>query len=364
MSWKCIFGFHDWRGGTCDACGKTRHQGWTEDRERHSQRNQSCPGPHDWSKNCEKCANCHKTRAQSHDWSKDCAKCAKCGQTRPKSNHQWHEDCETCCICGKKRHHRHDWNGCSCTQCPKKRNVYHFWDRCFCRRCFRKRDAGHEGHDWTEDCEKCRICGIERQHPHTWDAVNGWQCVKCEQVREDLMSTTALRSRRQAQLAGIWKWGTQVYTISEDLAITHVEFYCGDDVSQVMKDVKLYGDKLGTLSFSWSETDKCDSVHRLWRVELHIGTPFHYVLHGTLYGNEFYHSPYSTKKYCANEMPFLFEKCHPSRSPYGFLSCSCLEPMHKPVWYVENSTNAEKVGSGDAGTRLIVEGPTPPRDVR
>lgn len=46
MNEKCLDGSHQWEGCKCAKCGETRD--------------------HDWSKNCEKCANCEATRKDCH----------------------------------------------------------------------------------------------------------------------------------------------------------------------------------------------------------------------------------------------------------------------------------------------------------
>jgi hypothetical protein len=58
------------------------------------------------------------------------------------------------CILGK-----HKWNGCKCSECGKLRG---------------------EEHDWSQNCEKCSICGKELQDAHKW---NGYKCTRCKATR-------------------------------------------------------------------------------------------------------------------------------------------------------------------------------------
>jgi len=48
MNIKCTLGCHGWEGCKCRSCGKVRDE------------------DHDWSKDCEKCANCEATRKDRH----------------------------------------------------------------------------------------------------------------------------------------------------------------------------------------------------------------------------------------------------------------------------------------------------------
>lgn len=72
-------------------------------------------GSHKW-KAC-KCLNCGKTRNEQHDWSKDCEKCADCGAVR-ESSHQW-TGCK-CSNCSRVRDESHDWKNGRCTRCEAK----------------------------------------------------------------------------------------------------------------------------------------------------------------------------------------------------------------------------------------------------
>ncbi|MBK7214980.1 MAG: hypothetical protein IPH88_17160 [Bacteroidales bacterium] len=54
----------------------------------------------------------------------------------------------------------HKWNGCTCKNCGKYRNKYH---------------------NFSDDCEKCSVCGKEISESHAW---NGCKCKKCNKTRD------------------------------------------------------------------------------------------------------------------------------------------------------------------------------------
>ena len=93
-----------------------------------------------------------------HKW-KGCT-CTKCGKVRDK-NHDWSENCQKCAICGNSRQEAHNWQGCVCTKCKHTRDM---------------------DHNWKMDCEKCSVCGQTRDHYHKWD---GCKCTKCGKTRNE-----------------------------------------------------------------------------------------------------------------------------------------------------------------------------------
>jgi hypothetical protein len=94
-----------------------------------------------------------------HSWAG--CKCTACGTKRDKG-HDWSQNCERCAICGMTRSGAHTWNGCKC---------------CACRQT---RDAGH---DYSQNCERCAICGSVRGYrAHKW---NGCVCSECGATRDD-----------------------------------------------------------------------------------------------------------------------------------------------------------------------------------
>jgi hypothetical protein len=93
-----------------------------------------------------------------HNW--DGCKCAKCGKVRDEG-HDWSQNCEKCARCGKAITSVHVWNGCKCVTCRNTRD---------------------EGHDWSQNCEKCALCDKERQDAHSWD---GCECSDCRKTRDE-----------------------------------------------------------------------------------------------------------------------------------------------------------------------------------
>ncbi len=175
--------------------GKTCEDGhdWSQDCEVCAQCSKARNDSHDWSKDCEECANCGKTRWSSHEWADGC-NCIKCGLTSDK-RHDWSYDCQKCAKCGKARPGYHDWSGCKCKKCGKSRDEKHDWatDCEHCSRCGKIRAGIHERdgckcrkcscdlHNWINDCEECATCGIVRTNSHSW---LGCKCSKCGQTRD------------------------------------------------------------------------------------------------------------------------------------------------------------------------------------
>lgn len=80
MNLKCVLGMHAWSGCKCGNCGKTR------------------ANDHDWTADCEKCANCGMTRIGAHTWNE--CECTKCQKPTP-AGHHWTKDGKSCTKCGK-----------------------------------------------------------------------------------------------------------------------------------------------------------------------------------------------------------------------------------------------------------------------
>lgn len=163
MNFKCLFG-HKWDGCKCSKCGKNRD------------------GAHDWSSNCEVCAECGKTRNDAHDWNG--CKCSNCGKTRDEG-HDWSKDCEKCAKCGIARQDAHTWNGCKCSKCGKTRDEGHEWNDCKCLNCGKVRDSYHETHDWSSNCNECSKCGLVRRNRHV---VEHCKCKICGVEKHDIVN--------------------------------------------------------------------------------------------------------------------------------------------------------------------------------
>jgi hypothetical protein len=88
-----------------------------------------------------------------HSWN-GCS-CSKCGKIRDEG-HNWSQDCEKCSKCGTAS--THNWDGCKCKRCGKTRD---------------------KGHDWPQGCEKCSKCGTASTH--NWD---GCKCKRCGKTRD------------------------------------------------------------------------------------------------------------------------------------------------------------------------------------
>jgi hypothetical protein len=80
-----------------------------------------------------------------HKWSK--CFCVRCGDHHPKvKRHDWTQDCRKCKLCGMERpDENHSFRGCKCRYCEETRN---------------------QEHDWSHDCEKCWKCGKTRKIDH------------------------------------------------------------------------------------------------------------------------------------------------------------------------------------------------------
>lgn len=94
--------------------------------------------------------------------------------------HSWSQDCEKCSRCGLQRSQQHDWSGdCEkCSKCGASRSGQHDWslDCGACSKCGATRTAPH---DWAADCAKCSKCGATRGTPHNWDR----DCEKCSECK-------------------------------------------------------------------------------------------------------------------------------------------------------------------------------------
>lgn len=122
-----------------------------------------CKVFHDWSNDCERCANCGQTRRNEHRWRSGGCKCSECGKFRDEW-HDWTWDCEKCATCKRTRDGCHDWSeDCEkCTNCRKTRSNGHEWSGCKCLKCGKTRN---QEHDWNADKgESCTVCGISRMH--------------------------------------------------------------------------------------------------------------------------------------------------------------------------------------------------------
>ena len=86
--------------------------------------------------------------------------CIRCHKTR-NLDHDWSENCNKCLRCGMQREDEHDWKGCTCSKCGVKRN---------------------EQHDWSDNCIKCSRCGMQREDEHDW---KGCTCSKCGVKRNE-----------------------------------------------------------------------------------------------------------------------------------------------------------------------------------
>ena len=75
----------------------------------------------------------------------------------------------------------HEWNGCGCPKCGKYRD---------------------EGHDWSEDCEKCAKCGKTRADQHSW---NGCKCTSCGKTRILQIATLANLQDMLKDLSGCYR---------------------------------------------------------------------------------------------------------------------------------------------------------------
>ena len=93
-----------------------------------------------------------------HEWTG--CRCSACRKTRDEG-HDWTEDCEKCSRCGASRSAAHNWTGCKCSACGKTRDG---------------------GHDWSKDCEKCSRCGVPRSAAHRW---TGCRCSACGKTRDE-----------------------------------------------------------------------------------------------------------------------------------------------------------------------------------
>ena len=88
-----------------------------------------------------------------------------------------YKDCEKCAICGKERDEQHDWNGCKCSKCGKTRDEQHDWSK-NCEKCSKCGKSNNNQHNWSKDCEKCSKCGKTRDAQHDWSK-NCEKCSKC-----------------------------------------------------------------------------------------------------------------------------------------------------------------------------------------
>lgn len=77
--------------------------------------------------------------------------------------HDWTKDCNRCANCGKDRFGEHKWRGCRCSACGLTRNKDHIWEGCKCSICGAKRDRQHV---WSD--KSCSICGAPS--PNEWAA--------------------------------------------------------------------------------------------------------------------------------------------------------------------------------------------------
>lgn len=160
MKLACWIGHHLWEGCTCSKCGKNRDE------------------EHDWSKDCEKCSNCHKTRMNVHDWNG--CRCKGCGAER-NEGHDWTKDCERCSICGARDHHK--WSNSVCIRCGSyctHKNGWSSmgWDSTThkCRICDKV-----EEHSWRQEDAHFHICSLcKGSHPHQWDRC---KCLDCGAIR-------------------------------------------------------------------------------------------------------------------------------------------------------------------------------------
>ena len=57
-------------------------------------------------------------------------KCSACGKTRDQG-HDWSEDCERCARCAASRAAAHQWEGSACSCCSRPRNESHHWERVY-----------------------------------------------------------------------------------------------------------------------------------------------------------------------------------------------------------------------------------------
>jgi len=77
--------------------------------------------------------------------------------------HNWSNDCEKCSICGKSRKKNHNWSH----DCEK------------CSICGQTREREHY---WSNNCEKCAVCGKTRDNYHKW---SGCRCLVCLTIRDE-----------------------------------------------------------------------------------------------------------------------------------------------------------------------------------
>ena len=120
-----------------------------------------------------------KCLIQKHDWNRSC-KCSRCGKMRDTA-HDFSADCEECRVCGKKcLVDAHTWIGCKCRSCQKTRDEGHDWSK-NCGECSICRAGRSGAHEWRLDCEKCQRCGLTRAMGHKW---MGCKCFECGKTRD------------------------------------------------------------------------------------------------------------------------------------------------------------------------------------
>jgi hypothetical protein len=107
-------------------------------------------------------------------------KCTRCGKIRDE-DHDWSEDCERCAVCGGTRVSAHNWQGCECSLCGETREEGHD------RREDRERCTGE--HHWChgtsgddKGCNLCLRCGATRTGEHSW---RGCKCSICHETRNE-----------------------------------------------------------------------------------------------------------------------------------------------------------------------------------